>query len=184
MNALPVIIETERLLLQTPEIGFGGRVLSYLESNRQFFEPWTSKASPVYYTLRTQKELLKADMDFFTQGSQVHFYILTKTDSRRIIGDFTFSNIIRGPFQSCVLGYKLAQNENNKGYMTESLRSGINYMFREMQMHRIEANIIPRNKPSIRVIEKLEFKKEGLSEKFLQINGVWEDHLRYAKLSD
>ncbi len=71
----------------------------------------------------------------------------------------------------------------NKGYMTEAIEKGISIMFSGYKLHRIEANVIPRNKRSLRVVEKLGFKHEGFSPKYLKINGVWEDHERFAILN-
>lgn len=67
--------------------------------------------------------------------------------------------------------------------MFEALQSALQFIFNEIKLHRIEANIIPRNTPSIRLIENLGFMNEGLSKQYLKINGVWEDHYRFAKLN-
>lgn len=66
---------------------------------------------------------------------------------------------------------------------TEALKAAIRYIFEEWKLHRIEANIIPRNAASIRVIEKLGFEREGYCRKYLKINGIWEDHYSYALLN-
>lgn len=100
-----------------------------------------------------------------------------------MIGDLAFSNIVRGSFQSCHLGYKLDQAENGQGYMTEALTCAIRFAFEELHLHRIEANIIPRNLPSIRLVQRLGFVDEGLSRKYLKIQGVWEDHRHFALLN-
>lgn len=64
----------------------------------------------------------------------------------------------------------------NQGLMTEGIQAVIIYAFEELQLHRIEANIMPRNKASMKVVQKLGFYEEGLAYKYLKINGVWEDH--------
>ena len=66
--------------------------------------------------------------------------------------------------------------ETNRGYMTEALRCVIDFAFNRLRLHRIEANIMPRNHASRRVVEKLGFHYEGLARQYLQINGRWEDH--------
>jgi ribosomal-protein-alanine N-acetyltransferase len=75
------------------------------------------------------------------------------------------------------MGYKLDKDELNKGYITEALRKGIDIMFNEYGLHRIEANIMPKNSRSLRVAEKLGFYNEGLALKYLKISGRWEDHI-------
>ena len=85
---------------------------------------------------------------------------------------------------SCHLGYKLDKDEVNKGYVTEAIQKGIDIMFNELKLHRIEANIMPKNKCSLRVVEKLGFYNEGLAYKYLKINGKWEDHIHMVLLND
>ncbi|HZK24550.1 MAG TPA: GNAT family N-acetyltransferase [Oscillospiraceae bacterium] len=84
---------------------------------------------------------------------------------------------MRGAFQSCHLGYKLSEAQINQGLLTEALAEVINYAFTELRLHRIEANIMPGNKRSLWVVEKLGFYYEGLAKKYLKINGSWEDHI-------
>ena len=89
-----------------------------------------------------------------------------------------------GAFLSCYLGYKLDKDEINKGYMTEAVKKGVEVVFNELGLHRIEANIMPRNKASLRVVEKLGFYNEGLAYKYLKINGKWEDHIHMVLLNE
>jgi ribosomal-protein-alanine N-acetyltransferase len=182
MDNLPVRIETERLIVQTPLPSFTEKILSYLITNREFFQPWLPLGTADFYTLNGQQDILEEDLLLMKQGLQTRFYLFKK-DDEKIVGDFTFGNIARGVLQSCFLGYKLSQKENGKGYMAEALHAGIDYAFDQLMLHRIEANIIPRNKRSIALIENLGFRNEGLSREYLKINGVWEDHHRYAKLN-
>jgi len=123
-------------------------------------------------------------MRAFKEGKEVRFYIFKKTDLKRIVGDFGFFDIIKGPFLGCCLGYKMDRGESNKGYMAEALKAGIEYVFKKTKLHRIEANVMPRNEPSIRLMEKLGFENEGLSKKFLKINGKWKDHVHFVILNE
>jgi ribosomal-protein-alanine N-acetyltransferase len=156
----------------------------FLTRNAEFFKPWSPKYENGYFELDYHKERLqKIEMDI-KEGAAVKFGVFLKNDISKIIGTVSFMNIIKGPFQSCFLGYRFDEKENNKGYATEAIRESIDYIFYAEKLHRIEANIIPRNKPSIRVVEKLGFVNEGLSKKYLQINGKWEDHIHYVLLND
>ena len=85
---------------------------------------------------------------------------------------------------SCHLGYKLDNDEINKGYMTEAVEKSIDIIFNEFKLHRIEANIMPRNISSLKVAEKLGFYNEGLAYKYLKINGKWEDHIHMVLLNE
>jgi len=101
-----------------------------------------------------------------------------------VLGSIALNNIVRGAFQSCHLGYKMDQNNINKGYMTEGLEKVIDYAFNVLKLHRIEANIMPHNAASLRVVEKLGFYNEGLAKKYLKINGRWEDHIHMVLLNE
>jgi ribosomal-protein-alanine N-acetyltransferase len=111
--------------------------------------------------------------------------IFKKEDEKleRIIGDVNFANFIRGAMQGCTVGYKIDKEETRNGFMTEALGRALEVAFAELRLHRVEANIMPRNKASRRVVEKLGFHEEGYCPKLLKINGVWEDHIRYAILN-
>ena len=176
-------LETTGLILLTAAPSFAPMVVKYLESNRTFFEPWLPELPADYYTTKKQRTYIDEDIRFLQQEKQIRFFLFRKEHTEVIIGDLSISMIIRGAFQSCTLGYKLARQENNKGYMTEAIFATVAFAFSSLKLHRIEANIIPGNEPSIRVIEKTGFKKEGLSPKYLKINGAWQDHFRYARLN-
>jgi ribosomal-protein-alanine N-acetyltransferase len=178
-------LETERLFLRILSVKDAPQVLDYLFRNQAFFKPWSPQRDPHFYTLDYQEEKLLLESQLLQEGSLLKWWIFEKKRPHppKIIGDITFANIIRGAFQSCHLGYKMDAHQKNKGYMTEALTVSIASLFHERKLHRIEANIMPRNQRSIRVVEKLNFINEGISKKYLQINGVWEDHLHYVLLN-
>ncbi len=98
----------------------------------------------------------------------------------RLVGEITLSSIQRGPFQSGFVGYWVDQAMAGRGYVPEAVACVLRFSFDTLGLHRVEISIIPRNRPSRRVVEKLELRQEGLSERFLEIDGRWEDHLRFA----
>jgi ribosomal-protein-alanine N-acetyltransferase len=100
--------------------------------------------------------------------------------SEKFIGEINISNITRGAFQSGHVGYWIDENCAGNGYTPEALVMIIKFAFDELHLHRLQVSIVPRNRSSRRVVEKLDLRCEGLAEKYLEINGVWEDHLRYA----
>jgi ribosomal-protein-alanine N-acetyltransferase len=100
-----------------------------------------------------------------------------------VIGYATVSNIVRGVFQCGILGYAIDEKENRKGFSTEAINGLINFSFEEINLHRLEANVIPANAASIRVLEKLNFIKDGYSKDYLKINDKWQDHLRFALIN-
>lgn len=98
----------------------------------------------------------------------------------RFVGEINVSSVQRGPFQSAYVGYWIDERHAGRGYMPESLVVVCRYAFEELGLHRLQIAIIPRNRPSNRVVEKLGIRYEGTALRYLEINGVWEDHHRYA----
>lgn len=102
----------------------------------------------------------------------------------QIIGQVSINNIARGPFQSCTMGYWLAEPFAGRGLMSEALAQAVSLALGTgkggMSLHRVEANIMPRNKPSLSLVKRLGFRFEGLAQRYLCIAGVWEDHERWS----
>jgi [ribosomal protein S5]-alanine N-acetyltransferase len=95
-------------------------------------------------------------------------------------GEINLSSVQRGPFQSAYVGYWIDQAQAGNGYMPEALVLSARFAFDELHLHRIQISIIPRNQRSRRVVEKLKIRDEGVALRYLEIDGVWEDHVRYA----
>jgi len=98
----------------------------------------------------------------------------------QLAGEVNLNSIHRGAFQSAYVGYWIDERHAGKGYMPESVVLVCRYAFEQLSLHRIQIAIIPRNTASRRVVEKLELRDEGIAVRYLEINGVWEDHVRYA----
>jgi ribosomal-protein-alanine N-acetyltransferase len=95
-------------------------------------------------------------------------------------GEVNLSSLQRGPFQSAYVGYWIDERHAGQGYVPEAVVLVARYAFEDLHLHRIQISIIPRNSASRRVVEKLGIRNEGLAERYLEINGIWEDHLRFA----
>jgi ribosomal-protein-alanine N-acetyltransferase len=101
-----------------------------------------------------------------------------------MIGGITLANVRRGIVQAGTIGYWVGQPHAHRGYMTAALRVLLPTLFGELNLHRVEAACIPSNAPSIRVLEKCGFSREGLARRYLCINGVWQDHLLFGLLHE
>lgn len=101
-------------------------------------------------------------------------------DGGRFAGEISISGIQRGPMQSAFVGYWVDRELAGRGYVPEAVVAILQYSFDYLDLHRIEINIIPRNAASRRVVDKLGIRFEGITERYLEIDGVWEDHARYA----
>ncbi len=97
-----------------------------------------------------------------------------------LVGEINLSAVQRGPFQSTYVGYWVAEQQAGRGYVPEALVVLARFAFEELHLHRMQIAIIPRNAASRRVVEKLGIREEGTAHRYLEINGVWEDHVRYA----
>jgi ribosomal-protein-alanine N-acetyltransferase len=103
---------------------------------------------------------------------------------QRLVGELTLSSIQRGPFQSASIGYWIDRGWAGQSIMPEAVVVALRFAFEMLGLHRVEVSIIPRNQASRRVAEKLDLRLEGISERYLEIDGVWEDHVRYAMTSE
>jgi ribosomal-protein-alanine N-acetyltransferase len=102
----------------------------------------------------------------------------------RFAGAINLSSIQRGPFQNAYVGYWIDEAQAGNGYTPESVVALLRFAFDELALHRVQIAIIPRNKASRRVVDKLALRDEGVALNYLEINGVWEDHIRYAITSE
>ncbi|MEX0628020.1 MAG: GNAT family protein [Cucumibacter sp.] len=114
------------------------------------------------------------------QSGYTFFLSLTGTAAPELVGGVTLSNIRRRAAQSASLGYWMSVKYAGRGLMTRAVGVLLRFVFNELRLHRLEAACLPHNLASIRVLEKNRFRKEGLAENYLLINGKWQDHLLFA----
>jgi ribosomal-protein-alanine N-acetyltransferase len=103
--------------------------------------------------------------------------------SDEIAGVVNITNIVGGPFQSAYLGYYAFAGFERQGFMREGLDAAVRHAFRQLKLHRVEANIQPGNTASIALARSCGFRLEGYSPKYLKIGGRWRDHERWARLA-
>jgi ribosomal-protein-alanine N-acetyltransferase len=99
-------------------------------------------------------------------------------------GEINLSIVQRGPFQSSYVGYWIDEAYAGRSLMPEALVVLCRSAFEELHLHRVQISIIPRNTASRRVVEKLDIRDEGTALRYLEINGEWEDHIRYAMTAE
>lgn len=97
-----------------------------------------------------------------------------------LMGEMNLSNVVRGAFHSAHVGYWIDEQQVGSGFTPEALVVLARFAFEQLDLHRLQVAIVPRNAASRRVVDKVGLRCEGLAERYLEINGVWEDHLRYA----
>lgn len=175
------ILTTKYLILSPP----GPEDLSALESfedrNRHHLAKWESAHSANDEPLKgsTQKRL-ENWINECEDGKSTRFLIRLKENPAKIIGFCNFTQIFRGAFQACYLGYKIDHEYEGKGLMHEALKASIQYAFEKLALHRIMANYMPINMRSAKLLHRLGFTIEGYAKGYLMINGKWEDHVLTA----
>lgn len=110
--------------------------------------------------------------------------LVCERETGAILGMVNINNVVAGAFQCGALGYCAFAPAAGRGYMSEALRLVLDYSFGDLALHRLEANIQPANQASIRLVQRLGFRKEGFSPDFLFIDGAWRDHERWAITSE
>ncbi len=110
--------------------------------------------------------------------------LICEIETGKICGAINLSQIFRGGFQNAYLGYYVGAGFAGKGLMTEAISLILKFAFKDLKLHRIEANVQPENLASIAVLRKNNFTKEGFSRKYLKIGGKWRDHERWAIISE
>ncbi len=179
------ILKTERLLLRPLEPDDTPLLLDYVLENKDWLEPWEPTHPKNYFTLEGQRNILLQCMEDRESEGGVMFGIFERNgEPGKVLGRISVSGIIRGIWQNGFVGYSIAGSRAGQGYMTEALRRVILFGFRNLRLHRLQASIIPRNKASLRVAEKCNFRYEGRALRYLRINENWEDHDLFAITAD
>lgn len=176
--------ETERLLMKILPDTAAGQTLQFYQDNREVFEQYEADRSQNFYTLSYQKALLHCEYNLAIKQSAARFWVYEKTCPERIIGTVSLQDIRRGFCQSCGLGYKFDQRVWRRGYAKESIAQCIWIAFREMNLHRIEAQTLPENEASRKLLEGLGFAWEGTKRQGVKLHGTWRDHEVYALLAE
>ena len=131
----------------------------------------------------TNSNLFKSYINRIKKDDHEGFAICNKEDDA-IVGVININNIIRGSFQSGSLGYYVGKPYAGHGFMKEGLLAVLKIAFETFGLHRLEANIQPENRNSIRLVKSCGFIKEGLSTGFLFIDGSWKDHERWCAIDN
>lgn len=170
-------MENQYIQLVPANVSLAGQVVDYYRRNRSFLETFEPVRDEVFFSLGYQREVLKKEMRAYEEKTAFRFYMIPAERPTEVIGIIGLNNVVWGAFRSAFLGYKLDKDFLNKGYMSMAVKMLVKYAFEELRLHRIEANVMPKNKASLRVLEKNHFINEGISKYYLHINGVWEDHI-------
>lgn len=176
--------ETSRLILKVLPSTAASQVLQFYLDNRNIFEEYEIDRPENFYTVEYQKALLHCEYNLAVKQSAVRFWVFEKGREGQIVGTVSFQHICWAPYLSCELGYKFDQRFWRRGYARESILKCIHIAFKEMKLHRMEAQVQPDNKASRKLLKELGFVREGIKRESVKLHGAWKDHEVYALLAE
>ncbi|MCB9592629.1 MAG: GNAT family N-acetyltransferase [Sandaracinaceae bacterium] len=180
MNAGPVRLETDRLVLIAPlDVEHAPAVADFYTRNRAHFAPWDPVRARSFFTKAHWREQLLLDAELLEEGVSARFFV-TPRGSDRVVGHVHFANVVYGAFQACHLGFGIDAELVGQGMMREAIEAGIAWVFAELGLHRVEANHRPENVRSGQLLRRLGFVPQGYARDYLHIDGAWRDHVLTA----
>jgi [ribosomal protein S5]-alanine N-acetyltransferase len=165
-------MDQQRVSLRAISSGDESEFLSLVRESASLHGPYMSPPST--------PEAFRAHVRRYEQPADGESLLICLRSTGAIAGMVNINSIIRGRFQSASIGYAAFAPAVGQGYMTEGLGLVIRYAFEQLRLHRLEADIQPGNAPSIRLVERLGFRREGYAPEMLFIDGAWRDHERWA----
>ncbi|WP_227106269.1 GNAT family N-acetyltransferase [Chromobacterium rhizoryzae] len=176
-------LNTPRLQLLPAQPAQARAMLDFHVRNRQHFEPWDPKPGDMFFTELYWTMQLRQRARDWEEGRGGRFLLALHAEPERVIGSVGLSNISRGAFQSCHLGYGLDQHCQGQGLMREALEAVIRCAFDTLRLHRVQANYQPHNLRSAGLLKRLGFEIEGHAKNYLYLNGAWRDHVLSSRLN-
>ncbi|MBU2710099.1 ribosomal protein S5-alanine N-acetyltransferase [Zooshikella harenae] len=176
-------INKDDLIITLPDPSEASIIQQYYLDNTDHLVQWEPIRESRYHTLQAWKKRLQLFLALYQADRGVYWSVFDG-ERKRILAVCNYSNIVRGAFQACHLGYSVDYRYQGQGLMFKVLSNTIEYMFKEHKLHRIMANYIPENERSGQLLARLGFEKEGYAKAYLNINGRWRDHILTAKVNE
>lgn len=152
--------------------------LALRAGNADWLEPWDATSPvPVLGPRPSFRQYVRALRSQARSGTALPFALDYQGE---LVGQLTVSGITYGSFRSGTIGYWVSEHVAGRGIVPTAVALAVDHSFFRLGLHRIEVNIRPENAPSLRVVEKLGFRDEGLRERYLHIAGEWCDHRSFA----
>ena len=170
-----------RVYIRPPQIGDQRAWLALRRDSRSFLEPyepaWPHDAlTPVAFRRRLRR------MQSEWQSESSYGFFIFDRDTDELLGGITIANVRRGVIQSATVGYWIGEPHKRRGYMFESLLLCLDFAFKSLDLHRVEAACLLDNEPSRGLLQKCGFRYEGQAREYLCIAGKWQDHETFAIL--
>ncbi|MGV8936303.1 MAG: GNAT family N-acetyltransferase [Allorhizobium sp.] len=172
----------ETHLLRLPRNGDFAQWHRLRLESRPFLQPWEPTWQHDELTESAFRRRVVRNGQEYHSGLAVPLFLFQR-ESGVLLGGFTIGLIRRGAAQACMIGYWMGQRYAGQGHMFAAVQLAIPYIFKGLELHRIEAACIPENEKSIRLLEAAGFQREGLLREYLKINGQWRDHTIFSRLA-
>lgn len=173
------MLTTPRLTLRPLVPADTSALLDLLLVNRAFLKPWSPRSDDSQYTLTAVEQDIISRQQQWEEDRGYGFGIFTHPGDK-LIGRINLSQVVRGAFANCFMGYWLDEAHNSRGLMREAVPEVVHFAFDAIYLHRVEATTLTHNIASQRVLTAAGFRSEGLARNYLQIDGRWQDHYRFA----
>ena len=170
-----VIARGERVYIFAPTRDTASDFIAFTVANKAYHQPWVFPA--------TDKDTYRGYIER-VDGMRAFGFLVARNDDDVMVGVINVNDVIMGGQRCASLGYYGAHAHAGHGYMREGLALVLDQAFGPLGLHRIEANVQPGNQASLALIERLGFRREGFSPSFLEIDGAWRDHERWAICED
>jgi [ribosomal protein S5]-alanine N-acetyltransferase len=176
-----VSLSGKGLVLRLPQMPDYEAWAALRRSSRDFLKPFEPRWTEADLGRRVYATRVKRAREEAEEGTDFSFFIfLTHKGEETLVGGITLSNIRRRAAQFVTLGYWMGERFAGRGLMTQAVEATLPFVFDTLDLHRVHAAFLPGNMASRRVLEKNGFIEEGFAEKYLQINGRWEDHVLFG----
>jgi ribosomal-protein-alanine N-acetyltransferase len=175
---LPVL-HTARLRLTIAGPDDAQACARFNRENAAFLAPWEPRTASIADDVKALREVRRRAVAAARAGSSFSFGLQPAgaPEPAPILGWLNFTNVVRGVFQACTMGYNLDRRLEGHGYMSEAARAGIEFAFGQLRLHRIMAAYMPHNQRSAALLRRLGFTVEGTAKSYLFIGGQWRDHV-------
>ncbi len=176
-------LDGEGVTLRLPQMADFEEWAELRAVSRAFLIPWEPTWPADDLTRSAFRRRLKRYAEDWRTDQSYAFFAFRKSDNA-LVGGLTLASIRRGVAQAGSIGYWMGLPHVRNGHMTAAVRAVLPFSFGTLRLHRVEAACIPTNTPSIRLLERCGFAREGYARRYLCINGIWQDHLLFARLKD
>ena len=179
-ETLPTV-EGDGVSLRPPQMADFEEWTTLRATSRDFLTPWEPTWPADDLTRAAFRRRLKRYAEDW-RTDQSYAFLVFRKDDNALVGGLTLASIRRGVAQAGSLGYWMGAPFVRRGHMTAAVKSVLPFAFSSLRLHRMEAACIPTNTASIRLLQRCGFAREGYARQYLCINGIWQDHLLFARL--